>query len=173
MSHVITVKILGLRLVKLVLACIFALAVLSEARIVLAARTEFVDGPEAFTKCWEYGAAPDLATLAAADAANVYFIDRDGKLQSIDWNTGSKLWGSELGGEVVSNLLVTDSAIFVATAAQQGQDGSRGRTVLRAISKQTGITVWSTDIPASSGVALGSKTEKVFEASDLIPGAVA
>lgn len=155
MSHVTTVKIVGTRLVRTVLACVFALSVSLQVKVVFAARTELVDEPAAFTKCWDYGAAPDLATLAAADVANVYFLDRDRKLQSVDLNTGSKLWGSELGGEVVSNLLVTDSAIFVATAAQQGPEGSRGRTMLRSISKQTGITIWSTDIPVLSGATLG------------------
>ena len=155
MSHVITVKIVGARLVKILLAFIFALFVSADTPIVSAAGTEPVDEPGAFTKCWEYSAAPDLATSAAADIANVYFLDRDGKLHAVDLNTGSKLWGSELGGEVVSNLLVTDSAILVATAAQQGPGGSPGRTVLRSISKQTGITVWSTDIPAMSAGSLG------------------
>ena len=103
-----------------------------------------------FSRCWEYSALPDLSITAASDGESAYFIDTDGKLSAVDLSSGSKVWSSDVAGEPLSNLLVTGSVVIVASKA------SAEKSVLRAVSKVTGVTQWSADLPSSSSAVLGS-----------------
>lgn len=104
-----------------------------------------------FTKCWDYPSTPDLSVIPAADDTRVYFLNAGGKLEAADLASPTRAWSSELGGAVISNLLVTDSMLFVASSANQNE----GRAVLRSLSKHTGITNWSVSISNAPRVTIG------------------
>jgi outer membrane protein assembly factor BamB len=112
--------------------------------------------PRAFTKCWEYSSAPDLSFAPVADASNIYFVDREGRVNAVDIKTGSKAWTSEIGGSVISNFVVTDSSLLVATLTQSTSEAGSGKTVVRSISKQTGITLWQESVRGLESATLGS-----------------
>ena len=103
-----------------------------------------------FAKCWDYPTSPDLSIAIDSDSENVYYIDTDRKLSAVDIAAGIKLWSSELAGDPVSNVLVTHGLVLIASQA------SADKAVLRAVSRTTGITQWSADLPSAASLALGS-----------------
>ena len=121
-----------------------------------------VDEPQVFNKCWEYQVVPNLGVSSSADAASVYFFDNENKLQGVDLLLGSKIWSSELGGEVVSNLLLIGDSIFVVTNSQTDGADALGKAVLRSVSRHTGITEWRADISTAPIVWLGSVSGNVI-----------
>jgi outer membrane protein assembly factor BamB len=108
-------------------------------------------------KCWSYPiqAGQRLATdgvliFAASTGARVEALSLDGK----------KVWTTELGGELGSNLLAVENSLFLVTSAISG-DGTAGSSVLRNLSKDTGVTSWTAKLPDAShflGSANGSVT---------------
>ncbi len=115
-----------------------------------------------FTKCWEYEVTPNLNVGIAADASTVFFLDDENRLHGVELDVGRKAWSSELGGEVVSNLLVLDDSIFVVTNSQPDASNLAVKATLRALSRETGITDWSVEIPSSPFVWIGSNIGKVI-----------
>jgi outer membrane protein assembly factor BamB len=111
-----------------------------------------VDEPGHFAKCWDYKTSPDLSVEPVADARSVYFLTGEKKIDAVDLKTGARVWSSELGGEVVSNLLVTDAAIFLVTSTVER---TPQKSYLRSVSKQTGISNWSAEVPKSDRISLG------------------
>ncbi|MEP7147685.1 MAG: PQQ-binding-like beta-propeller repeat protein [Acidobacteriota bacterium] len=119
-------------------------------------------GPTIFAKCWEYEVNPNLNVGIAADASTVFFLDDENSLHGVDLEAGSKAWSSELGGEVVSNLLVLGDSIFIVTNSQPDPSNPAVRATLRAISRETGVTDWSVEIPSSPFVWIGSNIGNVI-----------
>ncbi|MEO8573986.1 MAG: PQQ-binding-like beta-propeller repeat protein [Pyrinomonadaceae bacterium] len=111
--------------------------------------------PSIFSKCWEFAINSNLGIAPAADASAVYVLDDENKLHAIDLARGNNLWSSEVGGAVVSNLLVLDDSIFLVTSTQSDLPNSSGKTIVRALSRQTGITIWQTETALSPVVWLG------------------
>lgn len=104
-----------------------------------------------FARCWTYETAIDLSIQAESDSSNLYFIDVERRLIALDINAGAILWSTELGGSVVSGLLVTPDSIVLATSS----DANRNETVLRSVSKQTGITTWLSKFSNAATVTIG------------------
>ncbi len=114
------------------------------------------DDPAAFSKCWDYTAVPDVSIPLAASSAAVYFVDTERRLHAADVTAAAKLWTSDLGGQVVSDLLVTETSIFVVTNVGDASSASPLSSKLRSISLQTGITNWTADLPATGLAWLGA-----------------
>ncbi len=93
------------------------------------------------SKCWAYPVR-DLATRMTADGSAIYTATDTAKVEAVSTN-GQKLWSSELGGSIVSNIITTASGVVFVTAS-----GKETRQ-LRAISKETGITMWNLPLPAA------------------------
>ncbi|HVF29929.1 MAG TPA: PQQ-binding-like beta-propeller repeat protein [Pyrinomonadaceae bacterium] len=103
-----------------------------------------------FSKCWDYPASPNLSAVSAGDGDTVYLVDTDRKLLAVDLSSGALLWSSDLAGDPVSNVLATHGLVIVASQV------SAGKAVLRALSRPTGITQWSADLPSATSVLLGT-----------------
>lgn len=73
----------------------------------------------------------------------------------MDLSNATKVWSTEVGGELISNLLAHDGSLFVVSSVAQNGEGGTGRTVLRSLSKQTGVTNWSVVISAATRVTQG------------------
>jgi outer membrane protein assembly factor BamB len=111
--------------------------------------------PELFNRCWDYRTVPSLSIVPAVEPSAVYFVDNENRLLSVDPGNAERIWASELGGEVVSNLFLSDSSILVVTNSQTTDGISIPKTVLRSISRSTGITEWRSDIKTSSSAWIG------------------
>ena len=108
------------------------------------------DEPVLFAKCWDYSTSPDLSVTPIADYDRVYFLSADRKLEAVDLRNAVKVWASEIGGDVISNLFVTENSVLLVT-----RSGESGNSVLRSLSKQTGIANWNATI-LTSRATIGS-----------------
>ncbi|HKP68070.1 MAG TPA: PQQ-binding-like beta-propeller repeat protein [Pyrinomonadaceae bacterium] len=137
----------------------FAVGIIVSVSVLVRASTQ-IEEPKPYAKCWSIDSLADLSTSGAADKISVYFFAADGALEAVDQKSGARLWSTDLGGSVVSNLLLTDqSALFVT--AGRSESGSSGKATLRSVSKQTGITTWSTAIQVKDSTTLGIVGDKV------------
>ncbi|MEP6704985.1 MAG: PQQ-binding-like beta-propeller repeat protein [Acidobacteriota bacterium] len=121
--------------------------------------------PGVFNKCWENSFNTNPAVGPAADASAVYVLDDANKLHAIDLAVGTNIWSSDIGGEVVSNLLVLGDSLFLVTNSHSNSQDSSVKTKVRAISRHTGITAWQAEIPSSSAVWLGAVAGRIVAAS--------
>jgi len=137
----------------------FSLAFLSlllVAANIAAPRKSISTEPDIFTKCWEYKVNAKLDVGPAVDTISVYFLDDENRLNGVDLAAGTKLWSSEIGGKVVSNLLVLEDSILFVTSSQLDASNPVSKTMLRAISRRTGITDWSAEVVSSPLMWIGS-----------------
>ena len=68
-----------------------------------------------FSKCWTYGEAETGFSTIATDSTTAYLGSAGAKIAAVSINSGVRLWSSELGGEIASNLIVGDAGVFVVT----------------------------------------------------------
>jgi len=99
--------------------------------------------------CWKYPVEDIVSVGAVADRSNVYIVEEGGRITAMTLSTGTRLWSTELGGNVISNLVVAESNIYAVI--RFGSQGSvNEKTRLRSLSTRTGIT--NLDMPFLTGV---------------------
>lgn len=93
--------------------------------------------------CWTFPVETSVRRVAA-DRTRLYAALVEAKLAAHSFD-GKRAWSSDLGGEVVSNILTTDSDLFVVTASM----GESPTSVLRTISLDTGIVAATQPLPVA------------------------
>lgn len=107
-------------------------------------------GEVVMTRCWAF---ETQGTRVAADGLRIFLGSADATINAIAVD-GSKLWSTSLGGDISSNLLPLDDGLFVVT--RTGTEANQSRdAVLRALSKETGVTAWTQKLPESAAYFLG------------------
>jgi outer membrane protein assembly factor BamB len=109
-------------------------------------------GEHPFRQCWQYKF-DDAGGQVSADGETVFVSVNPAVIRAVEVKSGRNLWTSDLGGSLVSNLLVTDDAVFAVTG--QTSQSPYEKAVLRSLSKQTGITNWTLQLPSEKKVWLG------------------
>ena len=99
------------------------------------------------SRCWSYGI--EGGTSLAADQFGIYSASREARVEAISFN-GKKLWSSELGGELTSNLVVADTGIFVASSTGVAEGDRSPPSSLKFLKKETGITSFTFKLPAAA-----------------------
>ncbi len=84
-------------------------------------------------RCWAFPLEPATRQISN-DELRVYVASEGARVIALQLN-GQKSWSSDLGGEIVSNIIPWADSVFVATAA----GGSNGKSALRVMSRETGI----------------------------------
>lgn len=100
------------------------------------------------TKCWSYPLTESGGVGMASDGSQVFLGLSGAKIEALSLD-GRKIWASELGGEIGSNILPLESGVFVVTATGAAEGGKAGDGVLRALSRETGITNWTVKLPGA------------------------
>ena len=95
------------------------------------------------TKCWAYEV--QAGRRLASDGARIFLATSDARIDAVSME-GRKLWSSELGGEIASNLLVTDGGVYVASATTPTAEKAATAS-LRLLSLDTGITSQTIKLP--------------------------
>lgn len=95
-------------------------------------------------KCWEIGTV-EAPLAKVSDGTNLYFLT-DGSLQAYELRSGKKVWSTELGGKTASNLAANEESLFVVSNPVGTAESARSVSVLRSISKESGITNWSANL---------------------------
>jgi len=120
--------------------------------------------PPLLKKCWNYPAELDGQGFTA-DNTLIFLGEQNARIEAISVDTGGKFWASDLGGAVVSNIFAGDKNIYVATRSTNS-DPSKRRTTLWALSKDTGLTVFSVALSAEGHITLGGFAQRIFGVSD-------
>lgn len=103
--------------------------------------------PEAelvISKCWSYATETSASRLHVTEIGS--FIGAEGARVDSLLPDGSRLWTSELGGTIVSNIISNETSVLLVTTF--GEAG-KSESVLRGLSKETGITNLTIAVPAS------------------------
>src|SRR5215204_1389765 len=116
MSHPLTYNCLARQ--RLHAACSILISIAISASAAFGSVPTASQDSGVFGKCWEVAVNSNLVTGPAADASAVYILDENNKLRAVDLATGNNAWSSEVGGELISNLLVLDDSIFFLTTSQ-------------------------------------------------------
>jgi outer membrane protein assembly factor BamB len=97
------------------------------------------------TRCWSFPSRETPPLTATADSGHVFLGTAGAKLETLS-RSGSKIWSTELGGSISSNLLPVGSSLFVATSTTESNGTKKAESVLRSLSKETGITSWTRNL---------------------------
>ena len=122
--------------------------------------TEAARAPAEVTllQCWS---SPVEDGRALTVRGKTIFVARGGARVEAISIEGQKLWSTELGGEIASNLIVGDVGLFLATSVAKREADKNDGGTLRLLSKETGITGWSAKLPEADNYSLGLGAESV------------
>lgn len=115
-------------------------------------------GEITLTKCWSFPV-EDGNTLAVK-GANIFVGGGGAKIEALSLD-GKKLWATELGGEIASNLLADGDGVFLVTSVVDGESVRSGGSTLRYLSKESGITGWTAKLAEADNYSLGLGTDSV------------
>ncbi|HSI88718.1 MAG TPA: PQQ-binding-like beta-propeller repeat protein, partial [Pyrinomonadaceae bacterium] len=105
-----------------------------------------------FVKCWEIEQSASLAAAPVTDNGTVFLAEAGGVVRAVNSETGEAEWSMELGGAVVSNLLIDGDHLYLATTPVGDSDAS----ILRMLDAKSGIVRKTASIAASDKIWLGS-----------------
>ncbi len=108
------------------------------------------------TKCSEYRIETPVSEALAADGQRVFVGTTDGSVRALDPAISSPIWTSELGGEIVSNIASAETGIIVVSNPIKAAESAAAESVLRFLSKETGVPNWTIRLPFSEGFFLGN-----------------
>lgn len=114
-------------------------------------------------KCWEYNVSS--ISEIASDNDRLFISQSGARVDAVNASTGQKIWSTELGGEPVSNIAVGDPGLFVVTISNAAEAQKTEFSNLRSLSKDTGITNWSVQLPRSGTAYLGVVQGSIIFAS--------
>lgn len=98
-------------------------------------------------KCWSYTADATASPLQIAAAGTRLYIAFDDASIDALATDGKKLWSSELGGEIASNLLPRENGLLVVTASAAASGPREYK--LRVLSLETGIPSSAMTLPVA------------------------
>jgi outer membrane protein assembly factor BamB len=115
-------------------------------------------------KCWEYRTEGSNDKTLASDNIIITIATKSGNIQAINAETSANIWTTDLGGGIVSNIVFADTGVFIVSNAITSKDSAPDASILRSLSKKTGITNWTTRLPFSSEIILGIAQGKIITA---------
>ena len=114
-----------------------------------------------FTKCWAYQIGERPGTALAGDASSTFVGTDGGGLLAVSAD-GRKLWSTDLGGEITSNIETAGELLFVVTSAS----GKSPASTLRGLSRATGVARWSMNVANSSRQWIFARQDSVIVVSN-------
>lgn len=99
-----------------------------------------VDDTVEFSRCWAVAEPEAPFSTITTDTTTAYVGAGGAKVSAISIATGTRLWSTELGGEIASNLSADVAGLFVVTDSVSTDAAKPKESTLRILSKETGIT---------------------------------
>jgi len=118
----------------------------------------------ALNACWEAEPAEPIEGKVALDSERIYIPLVGGGIRAVNVKDGRSAWSADLGGELGSHILVTERALYIVSLTA-GPAGST-TSVLRSLSKQTGVTNWLEPLSAAKRFYLGESGGGLAVVSD-------
>jgi outer membrane protein assembly factor BamB len=142
--------------------CYLLLLCCGSANLILASAQGSDRNPPS-SPCWQYKTDSTIADVVLNDSK--IFIGKEGaRVEALSGASGERLWSSELGGEIISNIVAADDSLFVVTRSVS--DDKNSKLSVRAISSETGITEWVAPIQGSDAAYLGLAGASVLAVVD-------
>lgn len=102
------------------------------------------------TKCWEFLTENMSSFKIASDNHKQIFIPlADSKIVALD-KDGKIIWKSEVGGNLISDLKIFGDYLIFAVR----NEIDIKETKLRAVSRETGLTIWNTELPDNNSISV-------------------
>jgi outer membrane protein assembly factor BamB len=117
--------------------------------------TETVEEPtKSFDYCWQSNLQNASTQPLFAQSNRIFVSMADGSLVSVNAINGSALWRADLGGTIVSQSVASNNTVFVASQATTFDKNKTPIIIVRALSANTGVTIWQKEFPAATKVSL-------------------
>lgn len=116
-----------------------------------------------FKQCWKYetGGLTNIQPIRISNG--VVFTLSDASLISLDSQTGAVNWKAALGGEIAATPVSNGKIIVAVTRAESNAEKVEVNSVfLRALSSETGLTIWQKTLPAAASINLILNGETVI-----------
>ena len=110
---------------------------------------------------WRYETDQTSNLTPATDGKSVYLPLANGMLVALDAADGKLRWKAEAGGEFSAAPIADEHVVYVATQ-YPGVEPHIIRGTLRAISKQTGITLWLRTLPSPVRGSIAAGANVIF-----------
>lgn len=97
------------------------------------------------TKRWQYESAATINLTPATDGERIYLPLAAGSLVSLRAVDGEMLWKTDIGGEVSASPVADEHGVYIASetsGAPPTTNEPRATGALRALGRDTGITLW-------------------------------
>jgi outer membrane protein assembly factor BamB len=99
------------------------------------------------TECWQYRSPSLPGSQAALDGSNLYIAEAGGRISAISLSNGVRLWSTELGGDVISNVVTDGANVYIVNSAS-------GKVRLHSLSVTSGIQNADADLPITEAARL-------------------
>ncbi len=111
-----------------------------------------------FKICWENKNEQSINSIIASDKNKLFVVSVGGIIKSINSETGTKYWETNLGGEILSTPYIDDGNIFIVSKVKENQSGifannklsideDKGNgIIIRSLSITSGVTIWQTNL---------------------------
>lgn len=119
----------------------------------------------ALAKCWSYPTGETYDGTLVSDGGKIFLGRPEARIEALTLD-GKKMWATELGGEVSSNLLVGENSLFLVTSSGKPQSGKPVPGILRNLSKDTGITNWTLRLTGTGGHSIGLSSGMIIVVSN-------
>lgn len=129
------------------------------------AQKNLVETNAEYKKCWSYSEGGQGFQAGSADQGVVFVASENGRITAIDAASGEKIWTSDIGGSIVSNIAASNGHVFVVTRplTDDGKD-TEGAT-LRILSQKTGVIQTRSRLAGKGDFWLGAINEVVTAAA--------
>jgi outer membrane protein assembly factor BamB len=108
------------------------------------------------SECWRYRSSELLSLRPAIDTSNLYVAENGGRISAISLSSGTRIWSTELGGDIRSNIAVEGSNVYAVAS-----DSSRHMR-LRGLSVTSGIPNLDVEVPYGESARLIATHGKVI-----------
>lgn len=100
-------------------------------------------------KCWDYPTGESVVVSVAADTDNVFVAFGNGTVKALGLKDGRDRWSADLGGRISSNIVDLADRILVVTSSIEANGTGGESSTVRALSKETGLTLFSAKVPGA------------------------
>lgn len=108
-----------------------------------------------FSRCWAVSEPDEPFSMIATDGTTAFVGAGGAKVAAISIATGTRMWSTELGGEIASNLSPDAAGLFVVTNSVATDASKPRESTLRILSKETGITSKKIPLAAADSFKIG------------------
>ncbi|HEX8195974.1 MAG TPA: PQQ-binding-like beta-propeller repeat protein [Pyrinomonadaceae bacterium] len=108
-----------------------------------------------YQQCWKYETGTLTNLPLTVNSNSLIFSLSDATLVSLDSSTGNVNWKAELGGEIAAPPVSSGKIVIAATRTPSDETGKVASSLtIRALSSNTGLTIWQKNFPNAGQVYL-------------------